>query len=99
MIKVYGASDDLIEIEGDINEEFDVYNQDSLLTFDDGTVLSVKYNNDGVWKIERTKEGTATYCKLYEVDAGSENRGEGYTDIVTLVGRITSVGIKKGGVA
>jgi len=53
-VKIYGASDDLIEIEGDISEEFDCYNkspklyvytQDNVLQF----VISTKY--DGCWNI------------------------------------------------
>jgi hypothetical protein len=91
MIKVYGASDDLIEIEGDIREEFDTYDAENFLTFNDGTVLHVKYDDPGIWKVNRVQNGSATYCKIYEADEGSEERGEGYTDIVTLVGAIKSV--------
>jgi len=40
MLKVYGASDDLIEIKGDIREEFSRYDSEGdYLAFSDGTVL------------------------------------------------------------
>jgi hypothetical protein len=60
--KVYGASDDLIEIEGDMQGEVGCYSQPEqgvLLMFSDGTVLSVKYNGrvSGVWAISLLKEG------------------------------------------
>lgn len=47
---VYGASDDLIEIEGPIREEFNVY-EDSVVEFSNGVTLSVRY--DGRWHIEQ----------------------------------------------
>lgn len=51
-VTVYGASDDLIEVSGDISEEFDHYGDDPAeLEFDDGTVLRLVYNHDGRWRI------------------------------------------------
>lgn len=50
---VYGYSDDLIEIEGDIVEEFNVTEHDeySYLAFSNGVVLRIRYEDDGVWRI------------------------------------------------
>ncbi len=63
--KVYGASDDLIEIEGDIRDEVNCYGTDDqdkgvLLCFSDGTVLEVKYgkNDDGIWEVKLRHKGT-----------------------------------------
>lgn len=51
--KVYGASDDLIEIDGDIYEEFGRYNSEGdYLAFSDGTVLYMVYDGDGIWRIK-----------------------------------------------
>jgi hypothetical protein len=80
-VKVYGASDDLIEVEGDIDEEFNPKNDEdpSYLAFADGTVLRVTY--DGMWHIQRIAVGSATYLK-HE----ATNEDDDYSDIVTLTG-------------
>lgn len=52
---VYGASDDLIEIEGSLREEFyatsEVHDEGDLLAFSTGVVLRVRYDTDGIWRI------------------------------------------------
>lgn len=83
-ITIYGASDDLIEIEGVIREEFNAYDEEeNKLAFGDGTVLSVKYDDDGCWRINRVVEGTATYEKKEATDPDGD-----YTDRVTLTGDV-----------
>lgn len=50
---VYGASDDLIEIEGHLREEFGAYDSDpQYLAFANGVVLKVTYDNEGIWRIQ-----------------------------------------------
>lgn len=79
-IEVYGASDDLVEIEGDLSEEF---NTDSLtLAFGDGTVLDVKFDRHGVWRITRSRAGSATFEKVEAVGPDDDS----YSDRVTLTG-------------
>jgi hypothetical protein len=55
MIKAYGRSDDLVELEGDICYEFSPgATGPALLVFDDGTLVSVEYGkpgNRGIWAI------------------------------------------------
>lgn len=68
-VTVTGASDDLIEIDGDIREEFNVYFKDDeqdfrLLAFGDGTILRVVYDKDGIWRITRLTAGTAEMTKV-----------------------------------
>ena len=85
MIKIYGASDDLIEIEGDIREEL-TYNENAennYLAFSDGTVVSIFYDNDGVWRITPTIIGRAKYQKTFEAVSGDDER---YSDEVVLEG-------------
>lgn len=58
--EVYGASDDLIEIEGGIREEFNPpYADDdgSLLGFSNGVLLRVVYDPDGFWRIRALAGG------------------------------------------
>lgn len=83
-VKVYGASDDLIEIDGDIEEEFSWYKGDdepAYLGFSDGTVLRIIYDETGLWKIMTINKGRATVERTFEAtDSGSDN----YSDIVVL---------------
>lgn len=63
--KVYGASDDLVEFEGDVSGEVGHYTRDSdqdrgaLVACSDGTLLSVKYGKPtgGIWNITVVREG------------------------------------------
>lgn len=55
-ITVYGSSDDLIEVEGCIREEFPIarsYDGENgnLLAFSNGVVLRIRYEEDGIWRI------------------------------------------------
>ena len=61
---VSGSSDDIISVEGDINEEF-YYTGDrpnrcgDLLAFSDGTILRIRFDNDrGGWRIELVVRGS-----------------------------------------
>lgn len=90
-IEVYGASDDLIEIEGAIREEFYATpDRTDYLVFNEGTVLSVKYNDDGCWEIQRVAEGSAAY-----EHRPHDNDETTYTDRVILLGDLTSVKLRK----
>jgi hypothetical protein len=60
MTRIYGASDDLIEVEGDVIGEHGCYDEDTILRCDDGTVLTVHYGKftpdspsteEGIWAI------------------------------------------------
>lgn len=82
MIKVSGHSDDLIEIEGDINEEFSWDDEEMYLAFSDGTVLSIDYTDSGNWRINKIANGTASYDKIE-----TSGLGKDYSDIVTLGGQ------------
>lgn len=81
-VTIYGASDDLVELDGDFYEEISAYNSTTLLAFGDGTLLEVKYALEGVWRIRRVYEGTAEY-ENDEDPGNDENR---YSDKVTLRG-------------
>ena len=84
-VTVYGASDDLIEIEGDIRDEISPNDEHpAKLAFSDGTVLSVKYDDDGCWRVNRVAEGSA---KMEKVEAEGPDT-DNYTDRVTLTGDI-----------
>ena len=80
---VYGASDDLIEIDGDISEEFSSYDEDgdgALLAFSTGTVLRVKYDKNGVWRITPVVGPPCTIVQAPEDDE------DNYSDRATIEG-------------
>lgn len=85
-VKIYGASDDLVEIGGDIYDEFNPADTDDfLLAFSDGTVLRGKY--DGVWRFVRHSTGSAAMEKVEAPEDDDDN----YSDVVTLNGEIAWV--------
>ncbi len=56
--KIYGASDDLIEIEGDVEEEYGKINARNLsINASDGTQAKITYNDEGEWKIDLINMG------------------------------------------
>ena len=85
-LKIYGASDDLIEVEGEIHEEFSpLADEPSLLAFSDGTLLQIQYGagNKAFWRLQPLIYGAASYSKVEATD-----EDENYSDIVTLEGEI-----------
>ena len=62
MVKVYGTSDDLVEIENSKYKEDEIgcYDHDVRIRFFDGTVIRVGYPKDGlaIWWVEIEKQGT-----------------------------------------
>jgi len=84
-VTVYGASDDLIEIEGDIRDEISAdSDMPCKLAFSDGTVLNVVYDEDGCWRVTRIAAGTAAMQKIEAEGSDTDN----YSDRVTLNGDI-----------
>lgn len=57
-LKIYGYSDDLIEVEGDIEEEFNVNEGAAFIGFSDGTLLRAIFSTDG-WLFRIIQVGTA----------------------------------------
>lgn len=91
-ITIYGRSDDLVYVEGDVygcneyNAPFDkpvLYVELGLL----GDVFKVEYTKEGVWKVEQHKRGAlkATNGKITKEPHGDSD-SENYTDRVTVEG-------------
>ena len=85
MVKVYGCSDDLVEIEGSKYKEDEIgcFDRDVRIWFEDGTVIRVGYpkrdlakRDLGVWWIEIECAGFAEkkiqYCNDEEADIYSD---------------------------
>lgn len=91
MIKIYGCSDDNVEVEGDIRDEFGAYSPVTLI-FSNGTHIRAEYcpGNYPGWKLEVLKVGTGE-CKRTPcpMDAKGELLNEdNYTDIIELSTKI-----------
>ncbi len=87
-IVLYGASDDLLEVESTVfgAEEFTVWldsPQESLiLAVSDGSVFRVRYDEDGIWRFTPLLVGSTNVdIKICPVDSL-----DSYTDRVTLTG-------------
>lgn len=68
-VYVRGHSDDCIEVEGDLNEEFSAYEAVKYLHFNEGTVLKVEYapedDNDYNWRIGVVRLGEGTTAERF----------------------------------
>jgi hypothetical protein len=82
-VKIYGRSDDLIEVDGDFEDEFNPpYCDWAYLHFDEGTVLKIGYDlvDDKGWHIEVVRAGLArSTFRDPEMDDGDH-----YTDVLEL---------------
>lgn len=86
-VTVYGASDDLVEIEGDIREEFGFPWPDDasvFLGFSNGVVLRVTRPN--VWRI-----APVAGADLVQVVQCPEDDEDNYSDRATVSGRVAWV--------
>lgn len=80
MVKIYGCSDDLVEIEGSNYDEaeIDCYDAYVRIFFTDGTIIRVGYSKPhlAVWYIEIEEKGTAkqalTICEDENADPYSD---------------------------
>lgn len=96
MIKIYGASDDLIEIVGDWEDEIAYAGDDGesndwpTLALSDGTLLRVCY--DGCWRFAVLIAGSVPFTRVdaeAEEKSGSRPDGTGwYSDVLTFDGDI-----------
>lgn len=85
--KIYGASDDLIEIEGAISDELNVHLKDNekvSFSASDGTKGKISYENDG-WRIELIEIGKCKKINAVGDDASHTGEAEGctsYSDVL-----------------
>ena len=87
-VRISGASDDLIEIGGDIIEEFSPADTDEFfIVASDGTALSGVY--DGTWRFTLHTRGSAEMEKR-EAPADDD---DDYSDVITLRGDIAWVAL------
>jgi hypothetical protein len=77
--RVYGASDDLLEFEGDVYGEHGCYaaaEEGFAVDFSDGTILRVRYGKGGVWALHVVIAG-----RLFDrIDVCEGEDGDPYSD-------------------
>lgn len=84
-VRITGASDDLIEIDGDISEEFSGNDEEGdLIAVSDGTVLRISYTRDGIWRIVPVVHGSAKLT----ITQAPEDDDRNYTDEAVLTGDV-----------
>ena len=90
---VYGASDDLVEVDGAFSEEWGCWDaQESTVIFGDGTELGIAYGpTEPTWTIRLKKAGTATVLIEKATDDVTD-----YSDRATVTGDLGSVRFRKG---
>jgi hypothetical protein len=89
MITIYGASDDLIEVEGVIREEFpynDANDTGDLVALSNGCIFRIRY--DGCWRITPVVIQAGT---LWEKTEAVSEDDDNYSDRVTIHGPVTWV--------
>lgn len=91
--QLYGASDDLLKLEGDLSEEFYGGERPCLLIFSDGTVLTIKYGKEhlAVWAITLITQGKLFMRIVFCTDEDAER----YSDTAHFNGGLEWVYIAK----
>lgn len=93
-LRIYGASDDLIELEGDISDEFGCYNpgeDGALLTLSDGTAIAWTYNDDGIWKAEVLAKGPL----FGSIEPCCDSDADPNSDVVTMLSGVKRAWLAK----
>ena len=83
---VYGASDDLVEMSGVITDEFSPSwcHPSGTLSFPNGVVLDIRYNNLGIWRINVVHG--EDLCEHLHSAPDEETEADVYTDVVAVHG-------------
>lgn len=96
MIKVYGASDDLVEIEGSAYKEDEIgcYDKEVRIRFLDGTVIRIGYpkHDAAIWWIEIERKGSAEQ----RLDVCNDEDAQIYSDVFCIDSEIKSHSLMKG---
>lgn len=85
-VTIYGSSDDLIEVEGDVREEFNALSygcsgDGGYIATSSGVLVRIDYSESGVWRIAPVS-GEASVVQAPEDDE------DNYSDVCTIEGDI-----------
>ena len=82
MLKVYGYSDDTVEIEGQMNDSISIFDATLRIHFIDGTIVDIRYGKDdkAIWDITLVAVG-----ELFErLDLCDDEDADVYSDILYM---------------
>lgn len=89
--KLYGSSDDLVCLSGDVDDELPGGDKPTYVRFSTGTSAKVWYDDDGVWKVELLTAGRAETRKLHglpdDADDSQKHNDEdapNYSDVLVI---------------
>lgn len=74
-VKVYGASDDLVEIEGHVTDELDGGDEPTYVRFTNGTYIAIRHGDEGIWRARVIDQGRGKVRKLYGIPEGDAEDG------------------------
>lgn len=78
MLRIYGISDDLIEVEGDLREEFNPKGNAGYLACSNGLLFSWHYDFDGNWRFTYYS-GPKEHLQIHDIDPN-----EGYSEVIDI---------------
>lgn len=88
-IRIYGASDDLVEVEGALGDEWGGGSDPAYVVLSTGDVFTVAYGMRGVWQIEHV--ANSGLCAVTMRRAANGDDPDPYTDEATVSGPFTWV--------
>lgn len=84
---MYGASDDLVELRGDMDEELGAYDVVRKFVMSEGTSGTIEYTKDGVWRINILKNASVIVNIVHPTEEEIEE-DTNYTDMATFSGQV-----------
>lgn len=72
MITISGYSDDIVEVDGDLIEEFAYFGDPALIACSDGTLLRIDLDTEGVWRLTQVAGGSASYQHTPGTEDGTD---------------------------
>jgi len=90
-ITIYGYSDDLIAVEGDISEEFEASGRlPDTITCSNGATMEIFHDYAGVWRIS-----LLSGADLVTIDRAPDQDDDNYSDRATVAGDIKWIRVGK----
>ena len=81
---ISGHSDDLIEVEGAIREEYSALDDEGgglVVGASDGTAVRIRYADNGVWRITPVATGPQSTLSIVQAP---EDDDDNYSDVATI---------------
>lgn len=96
---VSGASDDLVEVDGDVQLEYGCYDEEKVDVLVNGVpLLRVVYDDEGLWRVTETGQVPGVTVQVYPTpgedlprDPEPPHRVASYSDYAIVTGAVTSV--------